>query len=200
MFIALTQRLEKNKNYNEMREILAQDWGLFFQKNLSNFLPLPLSFEIPFENYSNKIKAVILTGGNDLSIFNPSEENIVRDNYEKDLIQHSIHFKMPILAVCRGAQLLAYYFKSEIKKIENHVGNHFVKDIENRIFEVNSFHHYAITKLGKSLKPCAWAEDKTIEAFCHKALPFYAIMWHPERENGLNNTNILKTFLSEIKK
>ena len=42
------------------------------------------------------------------------------------------------------------------------------------------------------------AQDNTIEAFRHKTLPFYAIMWHIERENGLNNKAILEAFKSEI--
>lgn len=199
MFIALTQRLEKHENYNEMREILAQDWGIFFQKNLNNFLPLPLSFSIPFENYEKYIDGIILTGGNDLSIFNPTKENVLRDDYEKNIIHRAILLKKPIFAVCRGAQLLAHFFNSEIKPIENHVGKHFIKDLNNNYFEVNSFHRYAISKLGEDLQTLATAEDNTIEAFCHKSLPFYAVMWHPERENGLNNTDILKTFIKEIK-
>lgn len=211
MFIALTQRLLNHANYNEQRETLALDWGSFFQKELLplGFLPLPLSFQIPFEDYyqnnHHQIKAVILTGGNDLSIFNSSKENVLRDDYETHLIQHCIQFNIPILAICRGAQLLAHYFESEINKIENHVGNHFVKDNENNIFKVNSFHHYGITKLGKSLKPLAFSyfnqnnnNLKTIEAFCHLNLPFYAMMWHIERENGLNNKNIFNSFLNVL--
>ena len=67
-------------------------------------------------------------------------------------------------------------------------------------FRVNSFHNYAITNLGADLECLAVANDNSIEAFKHKSLPFYAVLWHIERENGLNNTAILDKFKQQLLK
>ncbi|EHY9327323.1 gamma-glutamyl-gamma-aminobutyrate hydrolase family protein, partial [Campylobacter coli] len=73
MFIGITQRLICNDSYHEERECLALDWGKLFNKDLfKNFTPLPLSYEIDFSHYKHLIKAVILSGGNDLSFYSPN--------------------------------------------------------------------------------------------------------------------------------
>lgn len=198
MFIAITQRLVQHNSYNELREALSTEWGALFDAKFSAFLPLPLCFEIPFTCYENVIKGCILSGGNDLSIFNNLQENNIRDEYEKNVIARCIQLQIPLLGVCRGAQVLAHFFGSEIKPCQNHIGTHLVRDSWGNEFRVNSFHNYAITNLSADLECLAVAEDNSIEAFKHKSLPFYALMWHIERENGLNNTVILDKFKQQI--
>lgn len=200
MFIAITQRLVRHDSYNELREALSIEWGALFGAEFGAFLPLPLCFEIPFTRYEQIINGCILSGGNDLNIFNNKEENKIRDEYEKNVIERCIKRRIPILGICRGAQVLAHFFGSEIKPCQNHIGTHLVRDKWGDEFRVNSFHNYAITHLGADLECLAVAEDNTIEAFKHKSLPFYALMWHIERENGLNNTAILDKFKQKITK
>lgn len=200
MFIAITQRLVRHDSYNELREALSIEWGALFGAEFGAFLPLPLCFEIPFTRYEQIINGCILSGGNDLNIFNSKEENKIRDEYEKNVIERCIKRRIPILGICRGAQVLAHFFGSEIKPCQNHIGTHLVRDKWGVEFRVNSFHNYAITHLGADLECLAVAEDNTIEAFKHKSLPFYALMWHIERENGLNNTAILDKFKQKITK
>lgn len=209
MFIAITQRLIKAENYFELRECLALDWGAIFNKNslFKGFLPLPLSYEIPFHTYleSSNINGVILSGGNDLNIFNANILSEMRDNYESNVIKICIERQIPLLGVCRGAQMIAHFFGSSIesnlmnkKDSINHVKNHQIVT-KNETFNVNSYHNFCITNLGDNLEVLACATDKTIESFKHINLPIYAIMWHIERENGLENTTILKEWLSNIK-
>ena len=198
MFIGISQRLICNESYSELREALSVEWGAFFNVEFGDFLPLPLCVEIPFSRYERAIKGVILSGGNDLSVFNKTRENKIRDNYEARILTRCVNLQMPILAICRGAQFMAHFFGSEILPCENHIGAHLVRDNQGREFLVNSFHNYAITKLGDCLQSLAVAKDSSIEAFRHKNLPFYALMWHCERENGLNNTAILENFKSAI--
>lgn len=200
MFIAITQRLVRHDSYNELREALSTEWGALFGTEFKKFLPLPLCFEIPFTRYESVINGCILSGGNDLSIFNNSKENKIRDEYEKQVIARCAKLQIPLLGICRGAQVLAHFFGSEIKPCENHIGTHLVRDKWSNEFEVNSFHNYAITNLSADLECLAVAEDNSIEAFKHKSLPFYAVLWHIERENGLNNTAILDKFKQQILK
>lgn len=203
MFIAITQRLVRHDSYNELREVLSTEWGALFGAEFSAFLPLPLCVEIDFTRYENAISGCILSGGNDLSIFNDAQENKIRDEYERQIITRCVKLQIPLLGICRGAQVLAQYFGSEIKPCQNHIGAHNVREVSNSLgneFSVNSFHNYAITNLGADLECLAVANDNSIEAFKHKSLPFFALMWHIERENGLNNTAILDKFKQEILK
>lgn len=198
--IGITQRLARQESYKELREILAVEWGELFEREFKGFLPLPLCFGLDFSHYESALSAVILSGGNDLSTFNNTQENKIRDEYERQILVRCVDLKLPVLAICRGAQLMAHFFDSKLEKRENHIGSHLVRDKQDNKFSVNSFHNYAILKLGKDLECLAKAQDETIEAFKHKNLPFYALMWHIERENGLNNVAVLEAFKSEILK
>ncbi|AXL42735.1 gamma-glutamyl-gamma-aminobutyrate hydrolase family protein [Campylobacter jejuni] len=199
MFIGITQRLICNESYHEERECLALDWGKLFNKDLfKNFTPLPLSYEIDFSHYKHLIKAVILSGGNDLSFYSPNVLSKKRDLYEKQVIEICLKEKIPLLGICRGAQMIAHYFNSHISPCENHIGKHEVFFSKEK-FISNSFHNFAIEKLGEDLVELCLAKDNTIEAFKHKYENIFGIMWHIERENGLNNIQILREWFSLIK-
>lgn len=200
MFIGISQRLEKAVNYNEIREALSIEWGEFFALNLTPFLPLPLCVKMPLKSYEKNLKGVILSGGNDLSKFNKNAENSLRDSFENELLKFCIENKTPLLAVCRGAQFVAEFFGSKLEICDNHIGEHEIYDEKGVKFRVNSFHKYKITHLGEDLKCLATAQDKSIEGFCHKSLPIFAMMWHIERKNGLENRAILTKFKGEILK
>ncbi|RAX57886.1 hypothetical protein CCZ01_04460 [Helicobacter monodelphidis] len=190
-FIGITQRLVENASYVERRECLSVEWGRFFRSEpLCSYMPLPLSYEIPFESYMPLLSAIILSGGNDLYSCNANPLSYQRDDYEKRIIENAIKTKIPLLGVCRGAQLIAEYFGSELQSCCGHIGVHSV-DLVNDFWgglkkaEVNSFHQFCITQLGKELRPLAFGADKTIEAFKHHNLPIFAILWHIEREEVL---------------
>lgn len=199
MFIGITQRLIGNESYHEERECLALDWGRLFKEDLfKNFIPLPLSYEINFSHYKHLVRAVILSGGNDLNFCNPNVLSKKRDLYEKQVIELCLKEKIPLLGICRGAQMIAHYFHSLIVPCQNHVGEHEVFFSKEK-FISNSFHNFAIEKLGEELVELCKAKDNTIEAFKHKYENVFGIMWHIERENGLSNIQILKEWLSLIK-
>ncbi|TQR60733.1 gamma-glutamyl-CDP-amidate hydrolase [Campylobacter troglodytis] len=198
MFIGITQRLARQESYKELREILAVEWGELFEREFKGFLPLPLCFGVNFLQYKNVLSGVILSGGNDLSLFNENEENLRRDEYEFEILRQCVETRMPVFGVCRGAQMISHFFGSKIQGCENHIGKHLVRDLKGFEFEVNSFHNYAITELGANLKPLNFASDESIEAFKHESLPIFAVMWHIERKDGLNDTAILDEFKNAI--
>lgn len=193
--IGITQRLEQNSTYYEIREALSLEWG----ELLSDTDFIPLSYTKPIEKYN--INGVIFSGGNDLSHLNPNNLSILRDKYEKNIIKYCIKSNIPILGVCRGAQILAYYFKSTLQKMPNHVNKQHTIKFKNQTYKVNSFHNYCITKLGNTLEITAKADDDTIESFKHKKFPIFGMMWHIEREKILSipSRDILESFLQNIK-
>ncbi|MBK1992280.1 gamma-glutamyl-gamma-aminobutyrate hydrolase family protein [Campylobacter sp. 2018MI35] len=201
MFIGITQRLIEEEKYKELREALALEWGDLFSNSalFKDFIPLALSYEIDFKRYAPYLKAVILSGGNDLSIFKESFLSKKRDIYEEKIIKYCLKTNTPLLGICRGAQMIAYFFNSSLQMLSNHVGNHKVILNDKNSFISNSFHNYAIVNLGEDLEILARAEDQSIEAFRHKDKNIFGLMWHIERKNGLNNTKILKQWLNTIK-
>ena len=198
-FIVITQRLIENQEYYEMREVLSLDWGKFFatQEIFQGFLPLPLSYGIDFTKYADKLCAVILSGGNDLSCYNDTMPSMMRDRYEIGIIEYCIQNRLPLLGICRGAQIIAHFFNSTIESCIGHVGQHAIYQ-GDETFIANSFHNYMITQIPSNLIVLATAKDTSIESFKHKTLQIYAIMWHIERENGLHNTQILQEWRAHI--
>lgn len=197
--IAITQRLAIQESYKERREILACDWGEFFKKR--NILPIPLSYAIPVSEYAPILNGVILSGGNDLSLFSDESSSLIRDNYEKEVIEFCSSCAIPLLGVCRGAQMIAHYFNSILFKTDGHMREHSIMWSDGGYDRVNSYHHYKISYLGDELENQAISEDGGIEAFSHKALPIFGMMWHLEREKEMTNSTsrVFKKFLENIK-
>lgn len=198
MFIGISQRLLLNESYYELREALALEWGAFFKTNLQGFLPLPLSYKLDFKAYAPHLKGVILSGGNDLNSLNPNELSLKRDAYETKIISYCFKKELPLLGICRGAQMIAQHFNSTLKPCQNHIGTHQITTKKGE-FEVNSFHNFCIENLGENLKALAFTKDQSIEAFRHKKKHIYGIMWHIEREKGLGESAIFKKWLKGVK-
>ncbi|PAF48839.1 hypothetical protein BKH41_04215 [Helicobacter sp. 12S02232-10] len=198
--IGITQRLEENPSYYEIREALSCEWGEFF--NDLDFLPL--SYSVPFERYVEKINAVIFSGGNDLYALNPQTINKKRDAYETKIIKHCLKKKLPLLGICRGAQMIAHFFDSTLCQKNHHItpAHPIVLLEDNNEYDVNSYHNFAITKLGENLIPLALGKDGSIEAYQHNSLPIFGIMWHIEREKTQTfpSQMIWKNFLKEVKR
>lgn len=202
-FIGITQRLLENTSYYEVREALSVEWGAFFKEHLQGFLPIPLSYAIPFniyvESLGENLSSVILSGGNDLNSLNPNPLSAMRDAYEAQILTHCLQHNLPLLGICRGAQRIAEYFDAKLECISGHIGNHQVFDISSgERFETNSFHNYGVRTLSDCLESLVEAEDSSIEAFKHKHKPIFALMWHIERKNGMGKDRIFQEWLSKL--
>ena len=207
MLVGLTQRIEFVNDTKEERDCLDQNW---FKKlkdlNLSG-IPIPNGIDDPV-NWAKSIgiDAIILTGGNDLSHLK-NAKNIAhnRDLIERALLKWSIEKKVPVLGICRGMQHMNTFLGGKLSRVAGHVGNfHNIKTIDDdntfkNYKKVNSYHEWGINfnELAPDLKCLAFADDKTVEAFIHRSLPWLGLMWHPERDNGNSNNldnKVLKNF------
>ena len=194
--IAITQRVIKHDTYFEIREALDIRWAKLFKE--LNFLPIILPYEYDFKKY--EFDGVILSGGNDIGEFE------FRDKFELNLIDYCIKKDIPIFGVCRGMQIIAKYFNSTFKKVSNQVGikhkllvnkNSKYKNLLLELKLVNSYHNYAIDRLGGELLISAWNEEKTIiKAIEHKTKKILGVMWHSEREEPFKKEelNLIKEF------
>ncbi len=200
MKIGLTQRVEVVPGYKERRDCLDQRWHLILSE--LGFLSIPIPNILPgltekLEKFS--IEGFILTGGNDISclpkVQNPAHE---RDNTENTILQYAQLKGLPVLGICRGLQVINIFFGGSLVPIEEHVAKrHPVYSYANpglftEYSEVNSFHTWGLWQehLGCGLNTKIVAADNSIEAFDHRSLPWFGIMWHPERENPFNQTDL----------
>lgn len=149
------------------------------------------------------------------------EKEGTRDRFEMRLIQLALEMKKPILAICRGFQMvnvalggtlhqhLPYWSDLVIHRPVDgpHVLSHSVSttgwlaDILGTEIMVNSWHHQGVDRLANELEPLAWAKDGLIEAYQSKAScpsPIFAVQWHPEILQDENSFSMLRHFLQRI--
>lgn len=138
-----------------------------------------------------KIDVIISSGGNTLVSFDKSDSNKFRKKLDDYYFNKALVNNIRFLGICHGAQYIANYFKSKIKKKKNHTKkNHNIYFSNKKKMYVNSYHDYSITKLGKNLEKIAWTTDGSIEAFKHKEKKIFSIMWHPERYKIIKNFDL----------
>jgi len=203
--IAITQRLIQNETYYEIREALDINYCKLLDS--CGFMPIVLPYEVNFEKYFNKfeINGLMLTGGNDLNVFNKNELSKKRDDYEKKILKFCIKKKIPVFGTCRGMQLIADFFGSTFKKIDGEVNSKSNLKINkasihakllSKFTTVNSYHNFSIDRISKNLLVSATNEKKIIKAIEHKTFKIFGQMWHAERENKIdhNDINLIKNF------
>ena len=198
--IGITSNIKKY--YKGYIDFIDHYWINFFEKKKIEYKLIPNSKYLS-EKILKKIDILILTGGND--IISKKKESFIRNKIEINLINKAIKKKIPILGICRGAQLLNIKFGGRISKVKNQMRTrhniYFYKNdiIKKNILNVNSFHNYGIkyNDFSKKLKIVATDIDQNIEMFISKKNKIIATMWHPEREK---NKKILINLLKELLK
>lgn len=181
---------------------------------LAVLLPLKIDAEL-FDEVLDRFDGFLLAGGADIDARYFGEENLkfngeispYRDELEMKLAKAAIDCGKPLLAICRGIQVLnaslggTLYqdIHSQIKDRE--LLKHWqeapdwypVHDIslerDTKLWNcfpkeklgVNSYHHQAVKTLGKGLKITAVSSDGIIESIEHESHRFaVGVQWHPE--------------------
>lgn len=189
--VLYTQRVEIAERYGERRDCADQNIARFIKACGYLGVPIPNVREIA-EQMLTQLKPVgiILTGGNSLVKYGGNAPE--RDDVEYELIRLAIKQKIAVYGFCRGMQMILDYFNCELTEIEGHVAvQHRLKGILGEL-KVNSFHNYACLHIKQPLQVLAWADDDIIEAVSCEKYRILATMWHPERENPLKETDILR--------
>ncbi|MDO9619559.1 MAG: gamma-glutamyl-gamma-aminobutyrate hydrolase family protein [Pseudomonas sp.] len=179
--VLVSQRVDVLADRGERRDALDQrlpDW-------LASHGLLP----VPVPNRPERVNAlwtqlkpcaVVLSGGNDLAEYGGDAPE--RDAVERALLARAMAERVPLFALCRGAQLLLDAFGNRLEQMAGHVGTRHRLVIDGRKVEVNSYHQWGCRSLIAPLEVLACSEDGVIEAFFHPQLPLLGVMWHPERE------------------
>ena len=125
-----------------------------------------------------------------------------RDAGEMALLQAALERDMPVLAICRGFQLLNVARGGDlIQHLPEEVGHDDHKQVPGEFAEhpveikegsrlasivgersdVTSHHHQGLGRVGEGLVETAWAADGTLEAVEDPSLRFtLGVQWHPE--------------------
>ena len=109
----ITMRITNAVGYDEPRESVATDWLNYLIKAFKkpDFVFIPNIEHLVADYIDNlNINALILTGGDDLGVFKR------RDNTERIALKHALSKKIPIIAVCRGLQLVHTFYGGKTKK------------------------------------------------------------------------------------
>ncbi|MGI6452179.1 MAG: gamma-glutamyl-gamma-aminobutyrate hydrolase family protein [Syntrophomonadaceae bacterium] len=176
------------------------------------------------DKYIHFCQAFIFSGGGDIDPFYwgalpewcMGEVNPLRDHFELTLARKLLSRDKPVLAICRGCQIINVAAGGSLwqdiqtdlchdQKAPRNYPFHdiFVREgtLLNKILKksairVNSFHHQAVDKLGSELVISAWAPDGIIEAVEKKGHPFYlGVQWHPECMDDDNSSNLFRALI-----
>jgi putative glutamine amidotransferase len=165
----------------------------------------------------SEIHGLVLTGGGDIDpVFygedrHPTVEDAEpgRDEFELDLARRAVEADLPVLAICRGAQVLNVAFggslvqdipssvtsdlRHTIKQPKNEVAHDVAVKAGSRLEQVlgaavtahtcrvNSRHHQSVARVGRGLEAVATAPDGVVEAIEAPAADFcVGVQWHPE--------------------
>jgi len=165
----------------------------------------------------NECDGVILSGGPDVNpqyYAKPENSSLCeidnyRDSLEFAIIEQALKLNKPLLAICRGLQILNVAKSGSLiadlptQRPSNVIHQcdvpdtcfHFVKFANssmltcahNNIYKVNTNHHQGIDKLSSEFRAIAFSEDSLIEAYEPLDTLKYnfvlAVQWHPERLN-----------------
>lgn len=176
------------------------------------------------------VDGVMLTGGVDVDPSHYGEPPIptlgrvdpLRDSYELVVTKKAIECQKPLLAICRGIQILnvalgGTLYQDVYSQLEEplkhsqmaprYYPTHKVRILQDselyKIFEkseirVNSFHHQAIKDLSQGLVANAWSEEGLIEGVENREENFVlGVQWHPERMIRGEMVKIFRAFVEK---
>lgn len=192
--------------------------------------------EEDYDIYLNILDGIIFSGGIDVSPLeyneNPLKEinriSSRRDRYEINLFKKAFEREIPILGICRGAQManvalggsLYQDINSQLPNALGHSPRSIARDEffhsidikeDSRLFKilgkskvfVNSYHHQAVKDLGENLRVTALSEDGIIEAIEAEDNRFFiGLQFHPEglQKRYREFLEIFKALIEEAKK
>ena len=154
----------------------------------------------------DQMNGLLLTGGSDITpeflcqanvdpnLIDKDDLDPNRDLWEFEGISKALKRGLPILAICRGIQVLNVALGGTLKlDIPGHRLPHqkqqdiqrlrYDSKAKHRFENVNSSHHQAIDRLADDFEVEAWsADDDIIEQVRLRNYPFaLAVQYHPER-------------------
>lgn len=165
------------------------------------------------------VTGVLLPGGPDLEPRHygaepdPTTESVPEsDELELEVVSLALRRKLPLLAICRGLQLLNVALGGSLHQdLPQHPrqvdsgGHRLARDrvvhtirvdphsrlheiVGSERLDVNSLHHQGVDRLAPQLRASAWAEDGLVEGAEIESYGFcVAVQYHPEELSPLDH-------------
>lgn len=176
-------------------------------------------FIIPFTEDDDVIKqqldnvqGLILSGGHDVDphLYDEEPEQKLgktwpaRDRFDMRLLKLAEEKGIPVLGICRGAQIINVYHGGTLYQDLSYRPEHTLKHMQGHDpslathgmqveedsklasilgktnFMVNSFHHQLINRVAPDLRGVAVAPDGVVEGIENSAGTVVGVQWHPE--------------------
>ncbi len=162
----------------------------------------------PEDDITTDYQAVVVTGGHDIDpVLYAAEPEVEprydaqRDQFESDVIDDALARDLPMLGICRGAQLMNVRLGGTLVQDLNAHRQHTSKrrtplPLKSLIIEhdsrylsymgagvrrINSLHNQAIDRLGKGLNVAGRDLDDIVQAVEDRSARFrLGVQWHPE--------------------
>ena len=159
---------------------------------------------------------MVFSGGSDLdpelydAVAHPETSGVVRerDEFELELMRAALERDVPVLAICRGSQVLNVARGGDLEQhVPDRVGTDVHKETAGVFAEhdvevmpetqlsgvlearhsVKSHHHQGFGRIAEGLRCAARAPDGTIEALEDPTRRFtLGVLWHPEEGHDLS--------------
>jgi putative glutamine amidotransferase len=176
-------------------------------------LLLPIEAGAHAASIVGRLDGLILTGGNDVApghygespLNDAVQPNPMRDDAEMTLLQTAHVVDLPVLAICRGMQVLNVTRGGTLFQdlpvqwpeglphqqegrpdatghdVSVDPGSRLRAIVRTEVLRTNSFHHQAVRETGRNLRVSARGEDGLIEALEDPTRRFLlGVQWHPE--------------------
>jgi putative glutamine amidotransferase len=203
--------------WNERADLLPASYADSIDRAGGVALLLPPSSADPSraaEAVLGTVDGVVLTGGADVDPARYSAQRHPRtgaarpdrDSWEVCLARAAMALDLPVLAVCRGMQVLNVALGGDLEQhlpdrvgsdlhcpVEGEHGRHDVTfAASSRVAAVfgdgatvATYHHQGVDRVASGLVATGWASDGVVEAVEHAARTWVVgVQWHPEVHEG----------------
>lgn len=168
-------------------------------------VPIPdpdLDLQAVAARYVAHLHGLILTGGEDPDPTLYGAERVsgrevapARDAWERAMYEAARAARVPILGVCRGAQLINVFTGGTLRFVDSHkcppfdapahpvilLGPSRTREAVGQVrCFVNTAHSLCADRVGHGLKVTAVADDGVVEAFEAEGGHVIGVQWHPE--------------------
>lgn len=213
-FIGITPSIKFDEQFGELYTMALTYVGAV---QAAGAAPIVLPAQPDADQLLERLDGLVLSGGGDIHPSRYGDQHIRpetygisdrRDEFELALLRGALAREMPILAICRGIQVLnvglggtlwqdvaecsptALTHRQPLEGASRHSPWHDVAAEPGGLLAdvygattiaANSFHHQALKELGEGLRPIGWTSDGLIEAVSMPDRPFVlGVQWHPE--------------------
>lgn len=179
-------------------------------------LPVHLPRDGDPEALITRLDAVVVAGGQDVDPRRYGRQPTIRstrldperDEFELSVVHAALAHAVPLVGVCRGAQLLNVArggtLVDDLEAVQGVEHTLVLYPPERRVHEVlftpgtiahhvygdalrvNSFHHQAIDEPGEGVVSCGIAPDGVVEAIEVAGARAVGVQWHPEMLAGVD--------------